>query len=64
MAIAKVNITVENGQLGGLLTTEDGLSGLILSGAAVTGKIKLNTPVFVTSISQLADLGITGQKEF
>lgn len=59
MSIAKVEIVEENGNVGGVVATSDGVAGLILSGVSVTGKIQENTPIQVFSLEAAVDGGIT-----
>ncbi|MFQ3578529.1 MAG: DUF2586 family protein [Bacteroidales bacterium] len=59
MGIPKINVQLSNGALGGVVATGDGVSGLVLSGAAVTDKIDLLDPVQLFSPTGLADYGIT-----
>lgn len=61
MALANVNIKLENGALGRVATNADGVAGLILTGAAVVGKLDLNKVYQLTSTRDLVTLGITAE---
>ncbi len=55
-----VNITLANGQLGQSLQTEDGVVGMVLTGAIDgTGSYALGTPILITSLNGLTEAGIT-----
>lgn len=58
MALPNVNISIANGQLGRVATTNDGVAGLLCSGTA-TVELPLSTPVQLFSFDQLAALGVT-----
>ncbi|QKX04883.1 hypothetical protein HN014_08115 [Aquimarina sp. TRL1] len=53
----KININTEG--ISQSLQTQDGIAGMILTGAAVSGKIQLNTPEVVYSVSDAESKGIT-----
>jgi hypothetical protein len=57
--LPKVNVTLGNGQLGGVTPADDRCAGLVLSGVAVTDKIGLNDPKQIFSPDDLAAIGIT-----
>jgi hypothetical protein len=57
--MGSVNITLENGQLGGTLQTNDGIAGLVLTGASESGGYTAGTPILVTSMTDVANAGIT-----
>lgn len=61
MELPRVKIQFLNGQLGTVGDSEDGLTAL-LCGAAAEGGFKLGTPYEVTSMDDVADLGITYAK--
>jgi len=54
-----VNITLANGQLGGTLQTNDGITGMVLTGASETGGYTAGTPILVKSMTDVANAGIT-----
>lgn len=58
MPLPNVNISIANGQLGRVATTDDAVAGLILSGTA-TEELTLNTAKQLFSFSGLTDLGVT-----
>ena len=55
--MGSVNITLANGQLGATLQTNDGVAGMVLTGASESGGYTVETPILITS---LADLGAAG----
>lgn len=57
--LPKVEINLQNGGLGGVAATQDGVAGLVLSGSAVAGKIDLNEPRQIFNPRDLEALGIT-----
>ncbi|MBR1839358.1 MAG: hypothetical protein IJ782_02040 [Prevotella sp.] len=57
--LPRVKIQFLNGQLGTVGVSADGLLALIVGAAAVAATFALNTPYTVTSVDDLADLGIT-----
>jgi hypothetical protein len=57
--MGSLNITLENGQLGGTLQTNDGIAGLVLTGASESGGYTAGTPILVTSMTDVANAGIT-----
>lgn len=57
--MGSVNITLANGRLGSVLQTEDGVAGMILTGVPETGGYEIGTPVLLTSLSSLAEEGIS-----
>jgi hypothetical protein len=54
-----VNITLANGQLGATLQTNDGIVGMVLTGADEIGGYTTGTPIAVTSMTDVANAGIT-----
>ena len=58
MALANVNIKLENGALGRAAASADGVAGLILTGAA-EGSLLLNKVYQLASIRDLTNLGAT-----
>ena len=54
-----IDISFENGALGAVVPSPDGLLGLLCNAVAVPGTFELNTPYLVTSMVDVADLGIT-----
>ena len=59
-----VNITLGNGSLGGSLQTNDGIAGLVMTGAIDGGGYALGTPVLVTGMVSVATAGITADNAF
>lgn len=59
MALPNVNITTGSGGLGRVAPTDDGVAGLILTGAEVTGKLELNKRYQLSGAADLVKLGIT-----
>lgn len=59
MALPNVSITLGSGGLGRVAPTDDGVAGLILTGAEVTGKIELNKRYQLSGTADLVKLGIT-----
>jgi hypothetical protein len=57
MGLPKVAITLGNGNLGARIATDDGVAGLVLTGAA-TASLALNTPKVIFSLSEAQDLDI------
>lgn len=58
MSLPNVNITLGNGNIGAVTLSDDGIAGLILTGAAVEGKLELNKPYVLSSTLDLKKLGI------
>lgn len=58
MSLPNVNIILGNGNLGVVSNTSDGVAGLILTGAAVTGKLELNKAYTLGSMRDMTNLGI------
>jgi len=56
--MGNVNITLANGQLGTTLQTNDGVTGLVVTGANDDG-YTTGTPVLITSLAAAQDEGIT-----
>ena len=56
--MGSVNITLANGQLGGVLQTNDGIVGMVLTGATES-TYTVGTPILVTSLDNLVSQGIT-----
>lgn len=59
MSLPNVNIKLGNGKLGRSSATSDGVAGLVLTGAAVAGKLELNKHYLLSSTRDLTTLGIT-----
>lgn len=61
MALPRVKITFENGALGGVAPSEDGVVGLVAHAAAVGTSFALATPYLITKLAGLEALGITSE---
>jgi hypothetical protein len=61
MALPKITINLANGRLGRVAQTDDGIAGLILTGAAVEGKLELNKVYQLSSTRDLVKFGITAE---
>lgn len=61
MALPRVKITFENGALGGVAPSEDGVCGLVAYATAVSTTFALNTPYLITKLDGLVALGITSE---
>lgn len=59
MNLPNVNIVIGNGNMGNISLSDDGIAGLILTGAAVANKLELNQVYVLGSTLELAKLGIT-----
>lgn len=59
MALPRVQITFENGALGGVAPSEDGVCGLVAYATAVSQTFALNHPYLITKLAGLEALGIT-----
>lgn len=59
--LPKVKITFENGTLGGVSPSEDGVVGLVAHAAAVGTTFVLGTPNLITKLDGLTALGITSE---
>lgn len=59
MGLPNVSIVLGNGNLGRVALTDDGVAGLILTGAAVAGKLDLNKGYVLASVGDLVTLGIS-----
>lgn len=59
--LPKVKITFENGTLGGVSPSEDGVVGLVAHAAAVGTTFALGTPYLITKLDGLTALGITSE---
>lgn len=59
MARPNVNITLGNGNLGRSAATDDGVAALLLTGAAVSGKLELNKHYQLSGMADLVALGAT-----
>ncbi len=57
--MGSVNITLANGQLGGTLQTNDGITGIVLTGVSEAGGYTVGTPALVTSMADVTTAGIT-----
>jgi hypothetical protein len=58
MGLPKVGITILNGQLGQVASTDDGVAGLLMTGVAGTG-IALSEVKQIFSVADAEALGIT-----
>ncbi len=54
-----VNLTLANGQLGSTLQTDDGVAGMVLTGASVGSTYTVETPILIKSLDGLAEYDIT-----
>lgn len=61
MALSNVHITLANGTLGRVSNSNDGVAGMIVTGAAVAGKLDLNKVYLLSAPSDLENLGITAE---
>lgn len=61
MALPRVKINFENGALGGVAPSEDGVCGLVAYATAVSTTFALNTPYLITKLDGLVALGITSE---
>ena len=59
MALPRVKITFENGSLGGVTPSDDGVCGLVAYAAAVSTTFVLGTPYLITKLEGLEALGVT-----
>lgn len=59
MALPNVNITLANGQIGGLIAFAEGVAGIIGTGVAVSGKIGIGDPRTVFNLQDAINVGIT-----
>ena len=57
--LPRVKITFENGALGGVAPSEDGVCGLVAYATAVSTTFSLNHPCLITKLAGLEALGIT-----
>ena len=57
--MGSVNITLANGQLGGTIQTNDGITGMVLTGVTESGGYTAGTPILVTSLADVTTAGIT-----
>jgi hypothetical protein len=57
--MGSVNITLANGQLGATLQTNDGITGIVMTGVTESGGYTAGTPILVTSLSDVTNAGIT-----
>lgn len=57
--MGSVNITLANGQLGATLQTNDGITGMVLTGTTDSGGYTVGTPALITNLADLAVAGIT-----
>ena len=60
MGLPNVNITLDNGSIGGTPASNDGISGMILTGATVAGanKVTIGNPYVLFSLQDAINLGI------
>lgn len=61
MALPNVTINLENGNLGRVARSDDGVAGLILTGEAVAEKLSLGEVYLINSTRDIARLGITAE---
>lgn len=61
MSLPNVIINLENGNLGRVAQSDDGVAGLILTGAAVADKLELNRAYLINSTRDISRLGITAE---
>lgn len=61
MNLPNVNIVIGNGNMGNISLSDDGIAGLILTGAAVANKLELNKVYVLGSTLELTKLGITAE---
>ncbi len=59
MALPNVTINLENGNLGRVALSDDGVAGMILTGVAVPDKLALNQVYLISSTRDITKLGIT-----
>lgn len=59
MALPNVIINLQNGSLGRVAQSDDGVAGLILTGTAVADKLELNRVYQLSSLRDLTKYGIT-----
>ena len=59
--LPRVKITFENGALGGVAPSEDGVCGLVAYATAVSTTFALNTPYLITKLAGLEALGVTSE---
>ena len=57
--LPNVNISLGNGNLGRVSSGNDGVAGLVLTGAAVAGKLELDKAYQLSSTKDLVSLGVT-----
>lgn len=57
--MGSVNITLANGQLGATLQTNDGITGIVMTGVTEAGGYTAGTPILITSMADVATAGIT-----
>ena len=62
MGLGNVNIKLENGALGRVATTDDGVAGLIVTGKAVAEKLDLNKVYLFSGTRDLTTYGITEEE--
>lgn len=61
MSLPNVNITLGNGNIGTVTLSDDGIAGLILTGAAVSTTLELDKVYVISSTSDLKKLGLTAE---
>lgn len=54
-----VKVSIQNGQLGGVLALNDGVCALIITGEAVISKIQIGEPRLIFSLKDAESIGIT-----
>ena len=58
MSLPNVKVVIGNGNMGIVSSSDDGVAGLILTGAAVSEKLELNKAYVLGAVSDLKKLGI------
>src|SRR5690554_430663 len=61
--LPRVKIIFENGAIGAVAPSEDGVIGIIASGVEVVDKFALSTPYLLTKLSDLTALEITADED-
>ena len=59
--LPRVKIVFENGVLGSVVPSDDGVAGLACSAVAVPGKLQLAAPYLLRRANDLADLGVDAE---
>lgn len=61
MSLPNVNITLGNGNIGTVTLSDDGIAGLILTGAPVASTLELDKVYILSSMNDLKKLGLTAE---